>query len=43
MKNFIYDIPTKVFFGKDEELRVGDRLKELTVMIPREGEQSMMM
>ena len=28
MKNFIYDIPTKVFFGKDEELRVGDRLKE---------------
>lgn len=28
MKNFIYDIPTKVFFGRDEELHVGDRLKE---------------
>ncbi|RRF95776.1 MAG: iron-containing alcohol dehydrogenase [Lachnospiraceae bacterium] len=28
MKNFIYDIPTKVYFGKDEELNVGKYLKE---------------
>jgi len=28
MNNFIYDIPTKVYFGKDEELNVGKYLKE---------------
>lgn len=28
MDNFIYDIPTKVYFGKDEELHVGTYLKE---------------
>ena len=28
MNNFVYDIPTKVYFGKDEELNVGKYLKE---------------
>lgn len=28
MKNFIYDIPTKVYFGKNEEENVGKYLKE---------------
>ena len=23
MNNFVYDTPTKVYFGKDEELKVG--------------------
>ena len=28
MKNFVYDIPTKVYFGKDEELKVGKLIAE---------------
>lgn len=28
MKNFVYDIPTKVYFGRDEENNVGKYLKE---------------
>jgi len=28
MDNFIYETPTKVFFGKDEELKVGKIIKE---------------
>ncbi len=28
MDNFIYDTPTKVYFGKDEELKVGKIVKE---------------
>ena len=28
MQNFIYDTPTKVYFGKDEELKVGKIIKE---------------
>lgn len=28
MNNFIYNIPTKIYFGKDEELRVGKLIKE---------------
>ena len=27
MKNFIYNAPTKIFFGKDEENRVGEIIK----------------
>ncbi|MCF0141296.1 MAG: iron-containing alcohol dehydrogenase, partial [Mogibacterium sp.] len=26
MNNFIYETPTKVYFGKDEELKVGERV-----------------
>ena len=28
MNNFIYETPTKVYFGKDEELKVGEILAE---------------
>ena len=28
MKNFVYYTPTKVYFGKDEEMRVGQLIKE---------------
>ncbi|MCQ2795933.1 MAG: iron-containing alcohol dehydrogenase [Bacilli bacterium] len=28
MNNFIYNIPTKVYFGKDEELKIGKLIKE---------------
>ena len=28
MNNFIYHTPTKVYFGKDEELKVGEIIKE---------------
>ena len=28
MENFVYETPTKVYFGKDEEQRVGKILKE---------------
>lgn len=28
MKNFIYETPTKVYFGKDEELKVGKIIAE---------------
>ena len=28
MENFIYDTPTRVYFGKDQEMRVGEILKE---------------
>ena len=28
MENFIYETPTKVYFGKDEELKVGKIIKE---------------
>ena len=28
MNNFIYDVPTKVYFGKDEELKVGKIIAE---------------
>ena len=28
MQNFVYNIPTKIYFGKDEELRVGKLIKE---------------
>ncbi|MBQ0005270.1 MAG: iron-containing alcohol dehydrogenase [Clostridiales bacterium] len=28
MKNFIYETPTKVYFGKDEELKVGKIIRE---------------
>ena len=28
MYNFVYETPTKVYFGKDEELKVGKILKE---------------
>ena len=31
MDNFIYEIPTKVYFGKDEELKVGKIISELSV------------
>ena len=40
MNNFIYDVPTKVYFGKDEELKVGkivaefDPHKVLSVELP---------
>ena len=27
MENFIYETPTKVYFGKDEELKVGKIIK----------------
>lgn len=30
MNNFIYDTPTKVYFGKDEELKVGKIIKEFS-------------
>lgn len=28
MENFIYDVPTRVYFGKDQELKVGEIIKE---------------
>lgn len=28
MNNFIYETPTKVYFGRDEELKVGKLIKE---------------
>ena len=28
MNNFIYETPTKVYFGKDEELKVGKIIAE---------------
>ena len=28
MNNFIYDTPTKVYFGKDEELKIGKIISE---------------
>ncbi|MBR4733173.1 MAG: iron-containing alcohol dehydrogenase [Lachnospiraceae bacterium] len=28
MENFIYDTPTRVYFGKDQELKVGEIIKE---------------
>ena len=28
MDNFIYDVPTRVYFGKDQELKVGEIIKE---------------
>ena len=28
MENFIYETPTKVYFGKGEELKVGKIIKE---------------
>ena len=28
MNNFVYDIPTKVYFGKDEEVKVGKLIKD---------------
>ena len=28
MNNFIYETPTKVYFGKDEELKVGKLVAE---------------
>ncbi len=31
MNNFIYDTPTKVYFGRDEELKVGKIIKEYDV------------
>ena len=31
MQNFVYDTPTKVYFGKDEELNVGKILAEYAV------------
>lgn len=31
MDNFIYDIPTKVYFGKGEEMKVGKIIKDLDV------------
>ena len=30
MKNFIYETPTKVYFGAGEELRVGKLVKEFS-------------
>ena len=31
MNNFIYETPTKVYFGKDEELKVGKIIAEFQV------------
>ena len=31
MDNFIYDVPTKVYFGKDEEKKVGKIISEFGV------------
>ena len=28
MLNYIYNTPTKVYFGKDEELKIGSIIKE---------------
>ncbi|MBR4125926.1 MAG: iron-containing alcohol dehydrogenase, partial [Victivallales bacterium] len=28
MENFIYETPTKIYFGKDEELKIGKIIKE---------------
>lgn len=28
MNNFVYNIPTKIYFGKDEELKIGKLIKE---------------
>lgn len=30
MNNFIYDTPTKVYFGKDEELKIGKLYLNIT-------------
>ena len=29
MNNFIYDTPTKVYFGKDEELKIGKIINKI--------------
>ena len=37
MNNFIYETPTKVYFGKDEELKVGKIIAEFhpkKVLVP---------
>ena len=31
MNNFIYETPTKVYFGKDEELKVGKLVADFSV------------
>ena len=31
MKNFIYNAPTKIFFGKDQEKRLGEILKSYNI------------
>ena len=28
MQNFVYNIPTKIYFGKGEELKIGKLIKE---------------
>ena len=42
MRNFIYETPTKVYFGKDEELKVGKILRvfEPTKVLIHYGGQS---
>lgn len=40
MNNFVYNIPTKIYFGKDEELKIGRLIKEYNahrVLIPRKA------
>ena len=34
MNNFIYDTPTKVYFGKDEELKIGKIISEYPAELP---------